>query len=228
MTDLAIPIVFPDYLIAVATPPSLKVPDLLPGIDLLPDRLALPAVEARVPELGHAGILLVEGSSGFTKYYEYGRYDAAKRGAVKKRTIRDVKMQRDGQPTHDSLAYTLSQISAIAGQNGRIRAAYIAAPGSYGLMLDYCQRREAESKNPKRRPYNLFSNSCVHFMSETLAAGNIKLPTMIDPRPNSYIEELRRMHPKLDYTKSDHSLRLSLKPGQMAHYSRAVNQPAAA
>lgn len=228
MPDFAIPIVFPDYLIAVATPRSLRVPDLLPGVDLLPDRLALPVAQARVPELGHAGILLIEGSSGTTKYYEYGRYDSSKRGAVMNRTIRNVKMQSDGQPSHASLAYTLSQISAAAGQNGRISAAYIAVPGGYGPMLDYCRRREAERNNPLRAPYNLFSNSCVHFMSQTLAEVNIELPTMIDPRPNSYIRELRRMHPKLDYSRADHTLTLDLKLGQLAHRTRATSQPAAA
>ena len=72
-TDAVIPLVFPDYLIAVNTPAkTIRVPDLIPGLDLLPDRLTVPSTKNKVPELGHAGVLFLSGESGVTKYYEYG------------------------------------------------------------------------------------------------------------------------------------------------------------
>lgn len=43
MPDIVIPIVFPDYLIAVDTPKTrLAIPDLLPGIDILPESVEIP------------------------------------------------------------------------------------------------------------------------------------------------------------------------------------------
>jgi hypothetical protein len=63
--DVAIPIVFPDYRIQVDTPEfGFTVPDLLPRVNVLPARLSLPASRQRVPYLGHAGILFIDGSSG--------------------------------------------------------------------------------------------------------------------------------------------------------------------
>jgi len=73
MLDVAVPLVFPDYLIAVDTPPvRVDVPNWLPGV---PNQLVLPGTHNRLPYLGHAGILFFNGGSGVTKYYEYGRYD---------------------------------------------------------------------------------------------------------------------------------------------------------
>lgn len=76
MPDIAIPIVFPDYLIAVNTPKTrLQIPDLLPGLDILPDDIEIPETKNKFPELGHAGILFINGINGTIKYYEYGRYN---------------------------------------------------------------------------------------------------------------------------------------------------------
>lgn len=123
MPDIAIPIVFPDYLIAVNTPKTkIKVPDLIPGFDLFPDSVVIPETKNKLPELGHAGILFINGASGTTKYYEYGRY-ASSDGNVRKLPIRDVSMAPDGHPSKASLLYALSQISAGSGQNGRILGA---------------------------------------------------------------------------------------------------------
>ena len=133
MPDIAIPIVFPDYLIAVSTPKTiLPIPDLLPGIDILPANIEIPETKNKFPELGHAGVLFINGSNGTTKYYEYGRYGGSL-GAVRRREIRDVSMQ-GGHPTKPTLSYTLSQISVKSGQNGRILGAYIEVPGKYSAM----------------------------------------------------------------------------------------------
>ncbi|ELY3410685.1 hypothetical protein SMW94_004639 [Vibrio parahaemolyticus] len=75
MKDVIIPIVFPDYKIAVATPRAVEVPDLIPFIDILPNNIQVPHTKAKMSNLGHAGVLFINGSNGVTKYYEYGRYD---------------------------------------------------------------------------------------------------------------------------------------------------------
>ncbi|MDY6919613.1 MAG: hypothetical protein SV765_05300 [Pseudomonadota bacterium] len=226
MPDLVIPVVFPDYLIAVNTPKkSFEIPDLIPGVDLLPDRVVIPETRNKVPELGHAGVLFIDGAKGTTKYYEYGRY--APGGIVRKLTIRNVQISAGGHPTKASLSYTLSQISAKAGQNGRISGAYIEVPGKYQAMLAYATKRQRENSNPARKPYDLFSNSCNHFMKGVMEAAAVNLPGMIDPRPNSYIEEIRDLHRDLDYTKSSNHLQVENPPESLA-WARGISQPAAA
>jgi hypothetical protein len=226
--DIAIPIVFPDYLIAVDTPKtSITVPDLLPGFDLLPDRVTVPETNNKLPELGHAGILFINGRLGTTKYYEYGRYGGPL-GAVQKRTLRDVKTSLDGHPTKATLSYVMSQISAQSGQNGRILGAYIEVPGKYQAMLDYATKRMRENSNPNRRKYDLILNSCNHFMKGVLEAAGVELPYMLDPRPNSYIAEIRDDFPKLDYSKVGHKLVVENPPKSLASAIRVSAQPAAA
>lgn len=227
MPDIAIPIVFPDYKISVTTPPSIiDIPDLIPGFDILPDKVGVPSVQAKVPELGHAGILFFQGATGVTKYYEYGRY--APGGTVRKLTIRNLEMLRDGHPTKVSLTYVLSQISIKAGKGGRIEGAYIQADGKYQAMLNYAQKRYQENINSKRKPYDIFSNSCNHFMQGVLEAAGISLPYMVDPRPNSYIDEIRENYPDLNYSRADNLLRIENPPQSLAQNIRAMIQPASA
>ncbi|HEX8199446.1 MAG TPA: hypothetical protein VF590_03085 [Isosphaeraceae bacterium] len=173
--DVVIPIVFPDYLIG--TPAG------------------------KLPELGHAGVLLIQGTTGLTKYYEYGRYDPpANRGLVKKRSVPDVMIdKKTGKPTLDSLAKTLKVISREAGQGGRIEGAYIEKANSFPLAMKYAETRLKDNKNPRREEYKILSNSCLHFMRKTTEAGGVNTPWLVDPRPNSYIGELRGDFQDLDY-----------------------------
>ncbi|MFD1215131.1 hypothetical protein [Microbulbifer celer] len=226
MPDIAIPIVFPDYTIAVNTPRArIKIPDLLPGIDILPDDIEIPETRNKVPELGHAGILFINGSTGTTKYFEYGRYGP--KGIVRKHTIRNVKYIGE-HPEKSSLTYVLSQISIKAGHGGRISGAYIEVPGKYQAMLDRANKRLLENKNPSRKPYDLFSNSCNHFMKQILEAADVSMPYMVDPRPNSYIEEIRAQFNDLDYSRVENTVSLENPPTSLAAINRSFMQPAAA
>jgi len=226
MPDVVIPIVFPDYLITVNTRTSrLSIPDLLPGFDILPDDVEIPATENKFPELGHAGILFISGTRGTTKYYEYGRYNGPL-GMVRKLSIRDVVIQA-GHPTKGSLSYTLSQISVKSGQRGRIVGAYIETPDKYEAMLAYAKKRHLANKNPNRQSYALLSNSCNHFMKDVLVAAGLDVPWLVDPRPNSYIEEIRDDYPDLDYSKAAHSLVVEDAPKSLAFNAKA-SQPASA
>jgi hypothetical protein len=197
--DVVIPIVFPDYLITVETPPiTVEVPDILPGIDLFPDMWRIPSTKNKLPELGHAGVFFMRGKDGLSKYYEYGRYDRAALGLVQRRAIPDVKLH-NGRFMPASLKNALSVISAKAGQRGRIKAAYIEVPCQFEAMLRYAQARTLLNKSSKREPYTLLSNSCVHFMKGVVEAAGVDTPWMGDPRPNSYIEELRDEFKPLDF-----------------------------
>lgn len=227
MPDIVIPIVFPDYMISVNTPnTNISIPDLLPGFDMLPDSLTIPGTKNKIPELGHAGALFINSITGTTKYYEYGRYSPL--GTVRKLSIRDVRISHDGHPEKTSLTYTLSQISAKSGQGGLILGAYIEVPGKFKVMQSYAIKRFNENTNPKRQPYELFSNSCNHFMKGVLEVAGVDVPYMIDPRPNSYIEEIRDDFPKLSYSKVENKLMIENPPLSLANARNALAQPAAA
>lgn len=198
--DVVVPIVFPDYLIAVGTPDMVvEVPDVLPWIDVLPDKLKIKKSQKKLPMLGHAGVLFFEGKAGTTKYYEYGRYDPKNLGLVRTLTLPDVKITASGRPTAASLVAALAKISRGSGQSGRISGVYIEVKGAYAAMLKYAEGRKKQNANPKRKPYDLTSNSCIHFAKEVTEAAGISTPWMVDPRPNSYIGEFRDDYPDLDY-----------------------------
>jgi hypothetical protein len=164
----AIPIVFPDYLIGVGG--------------------------NRVPGLGHAGILLINPVNGLTRYYEYGRYDQAQMGLVRSISVPNVVMGSNGRPTEESLNRVLGAISRLAGQGGRISGVYIDND-NFEQMERYAQERLGQNNNPRRESYKLSTNNCGHFMQDVLEAGGVNTPFYIDPRPNSYIEELRGQFP---------------------------------
>jgi hypothetical protein len=194
-SDVAIPVVFPDYLIMVETP---AVTIDLPGTAL---DIKIPKAKNRVPYLGHAGILFINGRTGLTKYYEYGRYDPAAKGLVRKQSIPDVKIATDGRPSAASLKITLTKISRVSGQGGRMLGAYIELDqGGFELMVKYATARMAMNTDPKRPSYELLSNSCLHFAKDTAAAGGGDMPMVIDPRPAGYIDRVRDDFPSLDFT----------------------------
>ncbi len=195
--DLAIPMVFPAFLINVTTP-AVNL-DLVPFFEIPGDTIVFPARTERRPDLGHAGVLLIQGASGLTKYYEYGRYDAAQLGEVNHIPVRNVKMAADGRPTRQSLINTLDQISALAGQRGRISGAYMMVAGGFAAMLAHAHARDAEDSNPARRPYDVMFNSCLHFMREVVVAGGVNMPWVMDPRPVRYMPRVRERYPDLDY-----------------------------
>jgi hypothetical protein len=198
MSDIVIPIVFPDYRITVRVPKT-KV-DLLPFTDL--DNFTMPEYKDRFSNLGHAGVLFINGKNGLTKYYEYGRYDPpANLGIVKKiRRLPDARV-REGKLVYTSLKKPLAKISRVSGQSGAIQGVYIEVENKFKAMLNYANKRKLQNGNPKRKPYDLLTNSCIHFVKEVVQQAGVDTPWMIDPRPNSYIGEFRDDFPDLDYKK---------------------------
>ncbi len=185
--DVVIPIVFPDYLIAVGTPAiTVEIPDLLPWIDVLPKKLKVRKTQNKLPMLGHAGVLFFDGGTGLSKYYEYGRYDPQNKGLVRRTSIPDVKIAPNGRPTADSLKAVLHKISMAAGQKGRISGVYIEVKGTFPAMLSYADTRKKQNGNPSRVPYDLTRYSCIHFAKGVVEAAGVQTPWMVDPRPQSY------------------------------------------
>jgi hypothetical protein len=200
--DVAIPIVFPDYRLTLQIPEvAVTVPDLIPWGNVLPDRIRIPRTTKRIENLGHAGILLVEGSTGRTRYYEYGRYDPPLfLGQVRPQLIADVKIGRNGRATKKSLANTLTMISLSAGDGGRIAGAYIELlPGAFLKMDGYAVSRIRANFNPKRAPYSLVGNSCLDFMKHVAEAGGARMPPAVAPHPAGYVVLLQMLQPDLTY-----------------------------
>lgn len=194
--DLVIPTVFPDYRILVEIPKT--------DVDVLPwvafDNFTIPKYRDKVSNVGHAGVLFVNGQSGTTKYYEYGRYDPPKNLGlvVKIRNLPDARVI-NGKIELLSLKKALSFISRTSGQSGRIHGVYIEVANKYDAMLKHAELRKAQNSSPNRKPYDLLTNSCIHFVKEITASAGVVTPWMADPRPNSYIGEFRDDFPDLDY-----------------------------
>jgi RHS repeat-associated protein len=161
----AIPVVFPDYKISAAG--------------------------TKWGGLGHAGIILIDNKTGQTRYYEYGRYDKAAIGETRQRKVPNVVIdKKTGMPTEKSLAALLRAVTKTSGQNTRIEGAYVK-DDKFKEMVTYAESRIKENKNSDREPYSLTGNNCGTFMKDVLEAGGHDTPWMVDPRPNSYIRELR-------------------------------------
>ena len=192
--DIVIPIVFPEYKIAVKIP-KIEV-DVLPWFEF--DNFTIPKQKEKFSNLGHAGVLFINGKNGVTKYYEYGRYDRAAIGLVRRVPIPNARVI-NSKLDIASLKGPLRKISRVAGQSSRIEGAYIEAKDNFTEMLRYAENRKLQNLNPNRKPYDLTSNSCIHFTKGVTAKAGVATPWMIDPRPNSYIGEFRDDFTDLDY-----------------------------
>ena len=165
----------------------------------------------KLPNLGHAGVLLIDDETGLTKYYEYGRYDEAGLGEVRQRPVPNAEIDpATGRPMSDSLAAILSSISRQAGQGGDIRAAYIDNEANFDAAHGYAERREALNSDPDRTPYSVWSNSCNTFMRDVAEAGGVDMPWIVlDRRPVGYIDDVRDDHFNVDYDASTGTATLS-------------------
>lgn len=204
MKDIIIPIVFPDYKITVTIPN--KRFDVLPYVEW--DNVEIEQSKQKVSNLGHSGILFINGKSGLSKYYEYGRYDVPERnGIVRKLRIPDAQANQDGV-IYNSLIPILKAISTNAGRGGRIQGVLIEAEDVFDKLQAKAHARKQKNTNPNRTPYSITSNSCIHFVKRLVEAAGKDTPWMFDPRPNSYIGEFRDDYRDLDYSPKKNTLKI--------------------
>ena len=196
MKDVIVPIVFPDYKISVDVP-AMEF-DLIPWFDF--DNISTKMSREKVSNLGHAGILIINGKTGQTKYYEYGRYDYPElRGAVRRLPIPNAKKNGNSIDL-SSLIPVLHKISDRAGKGSIIKGVYLEAEGAFSKLNNRALAIKSQNKMPNRQPYSITSNSCIHFVKNLVQFAGKNTPWMVDPRPNSYIGEFRDDYPDLDYT----------------------------
>ena len=74
-----------------------------------------------VTGLGHAGVVIVDGGSGATRYFEYGRYgdkdsEGNRAGAVLTKSVKNLTIS-DGAITQSSFEKMIDGLSHSAGKN---------------------------------------------------------------------------------------------------------------
>ena len=143
------------------------------------------------PFTGHAGVLLIDNKSGYTKYYEYGRYRGNPNGEVRSYVIPNVVME-NGYPTAESLNNVLSVISNESGKSQRLEGAYVRSD-DFDAMNEYAKQKLAEKNDPDREKYDIFTNNCGTFAHEVLKQDKqVDAPMIVDPRPVSIIDEYQK------------------------------------
>ena len=159
--------------------------------------------------LGHAGVLLIDETTGYTRYYEYGRYHTGDgtKGKVRNIPVPNVVIDpATGKPTAESMDKVLKRLSQKSGQNGKVEGAYVE--GDFKLMNDYAQSKMNESDpnsqdyNKEREPYSLMTNNCATFGCDVLNQDpSVKenAPLVLFPSPNNTIEEYQKEYPVVEY-----------------------------
>ncbi len=152
----------------------------------------------KIGGLGHAGVVLIDNKSGFTKYYEYGRYDRANRGVVRNIKVPNVQMDENGKPTSASMKKLLRTLSKKAGHNSKIEGAYIKND-NFKQMFDYAKGRKEQNNDPDREPYDNTSNNCLTFCLDTSKAGGAEVPDDLVDWPNQDIGDIQDDHPSVRF-----------------------------
>jgi len=153
-----------------------------------------PGGGSRPFEVGHGGILLFDEVTGLTRYYEFGRYtnleggDVA--GAVRNYPVPDLIIGADGAPTQASLDSVFAEIAAASGDGTRIEGVHVDG-ADFESMNQYGMTRIEGNNDPERDPYGFIGNNCGHFTFDVLEAGGITgLPTIFNPMPSNFVDEL--------------------------------------
>ena len=155
----------------------------------------------KVGGLGHAGVLLIDNKTGYTKYYEYGRYDSENKGEVRTKSVSNVLIGKDGKLTEESLNKVLGQISDKAGQKGKIEGAYVKSD-KFDKIKDYADSKMTKNKDPDRKEYTLTGNNCGTFAADVLKQDpdvKYKAPITIIARPKGMVKDWQSNFEKITY-----------------------------
>jgi RHS repeat-associated protein len=173
-------------------------PDYLVDTEIATKKIGPITIFERKQPLGHGAVILIDNKTGFTKYYEYGRYPTTDgtKGKVRSLSVPNVVMGKDGKPTPESLKKLLDKVSLQSGQGTRIEAAYIKSD-KFKHMNDYAQKKLKESNpgnteyNKKREPYALTSNNCGTFAADVVNQDpDVAKPSVIlNPTPPNIVDE---------------------------------------
>lgn len=141
-------------------------------------------------QLGHSGVVLINPESGFTRYFEYGRYDAEGHGVVRTRPIPNVVMGEDGRPTQASMDNLMQALSERLGQGGAVEGAYFQ-DADFASMLEYAEGLQTTTEAGQVEQYSLPGNNCATFCEDVLEAGGVDTPATLINSPRNVVEELQ-------------------------------------
>ena len=156
-----------------------------------------------VPGTGHAGVLLIDDKTGYTRYYEYGRYDSENYGMVRSYPVPNVEMGEDGKPTVASLNNVFDVIAKNSFTKNRgtdkektydLTGAYFESD-QFDKMKSYADKRQSEGTNGEE--FSILSNNCGDFASEVVSSANdvsnllIDITSWANPAPSTLIEDLK-------------------------------------
>lgn len=185
--DFVIPVVFPDYKIHV---------------EVL-------GFSHKFSDLGHAGVLIVNGKTGVTKYGEYGRYEGAgPPGIVRLKPVPNVTI-KGGAITELSLKKTLRKMSASYGQSSNVSGVVLRG-GAFADAEKWLQNKEKENLDMERRSYDLRDHNCMKFVVDLVESLNLNAPkrSYFAVVPKDYMEEFKAAQPDLDYIFSTDTLEI--------------------
>lgn len=111
--------------------------------------------------LGHAGILLIQAESGFTRYFEWGRYTEG--GSVNTYSIPNAILDSRGWPTKDSLHNIVRFITRHSGRNTWMHGNIDHHCGGFDKAVNYAQEYQGA--------YNAVFNNCMIFAHRVNRAG---------------------------------------------------------
>ena len=185
--DFVIPVVFPDYKIHVE---------------------AL-GISHKFSDLGHAGVLIVNGKTGLTKYGEYGRYEGAgPPGIVRLRPVPNVTI-KGGAITESSLKKTLRSMSSAYGQSSNVSGVVLRG-AAFSQAEAWLKNKEKDNDNMNREPYSIRSHNCMTFVADLVDSLDLGAPkrSYFAVIPKDYMEDFQETKPDLDYTFSNDTLEI--------------------
>lgn len=187
--DVAIPVVYPHQLIMI---PGAEVERQVPfEIDIAasmqatftdPDSdppLSIARSSGRnvhVDGLGHAGIAMIDGTTGAARYFEYGRYDPANFGRVQQSpavAAVTITFGPDGNPDQASLNALANALTLTNGQYAFDGVYVKLANGAFDVMKDFAEARTTAVASQSAAAYDVASNHCFTFAMEVAASAGV-------------------------------------------------------
>ncbi len=159
----------------------ITIPDDFRTFEFVPEKLNY---------LGHAGVLLIEGGTGLTKYYEFGRYNA--HGFVRTVGIPDVKKFRNSWwkndwPSEEDIQNIISKLpSSKKGYKCRASFGRTWKTDGFNKMKEYA---ETFKNSPPK--YNILTNNCSTFAQSVLRKGGIHGGFAMLPSLSTYTNSIR-------------------------------------
>lgn len=199
--DVVIPIVFPDYLISVDNLSFVERTAIkaTPGVSIESEKKIPGGVRYKIKGLGHAGIAFIDGKTGRSRYYEYGRYDPQEKGLVRSLSVPAVTIGSDKKPTKASLHALLREIAVESGHGTRISGVYVEVTDKFSTMEKYAMDREALNSNPNRKFYDLKDNNCFTFATQVARSAGVDVSMANKMFPSSSMEKMQNVYPSVNF-----------------------------